>query len=484
MWFKNLFGKKYLGTAHIPTWRTYRKSISQIGYNIERDWVRATMIGINILDEAEQRKKIDAKVENNFKEKYYKEYPIIKAFQDEILGQCRTEKLEEFLKEGVDPNFPIWYNKDNQFNLYLKTLGLENYPIHIAVKKKNLQAVKLLCQYGSAVNFQNADSLLAEAAKNNDCEMAEYLLKQHADVNYRPFIGCEPMYEAIKHQSEKMISLFLRYGFKEEKGDYLLQAAVYADAVQIIPFLEKNLHQSSEKNNKALIVAARVGQFEIARLLIEYKADVNYREPFRSFALKEALFIDNDCKDKEKIIREKEKIIRLLLAHGADANATDENNKPLLYTLLSDINGASYQMARILLDAGARFDLAWLPQIEKELNEKADKKNKSGSSESQTTIQEKMRLARKRNRRIYAYYLFRKVNHQNSNQIVKVVQNDDVLNLINDLKLLPLLYTELDYTQSCKVYDINIQKIKNLSYDFKVKIRQNIRKKHFEHIRN
>ena len=102
MWFKNLFGKKYLGTAHIPTWRTYRKSISQISYNIHRDWVRAIMIGINTLDEAEKRKKIDEKVENDFKEKYYKEYPIIKAFQNEVRGDCRAEKLEEFLKEGDD----------------------------------------------------------------------------------------------------------------------------------------------------------------------------------------------------------------------------------------------------------------------------------------------------------------------------------------------------------------------------------------------
>ncbi len=483
MWFENLFEKKYLGTAKIPTWRTYRKSISQIGYNIERDWVRATMIGINILDEAEQRKKIDAKVENNFKERYYKEYPIIKAFQDEVRGDCRAEKLEEFLKEGVDPNFMIWHDEDVEFNRFLRSLRAEKYPIHFAVQKKNLQAVQLLCEYGAKVNYKDADSLLFTAARNKDCEMLEYLLKKRADVNFRSVAGCEHVLTAIGYQSQEMLSLFIKYGFKENAEDSLLEAAIHFDAVKMIPFLETKLHQSQESNNKALLCAARVGQFEAVRLLLQYKADVNYHSRFCS-PLEEALFVDENWKNKEKIIQEKEKIIRLLLSHGAAVNSPDKWHELPFYALFSNANEASFKMARALLDNGARFDLKQLPQIEKELKDWFEKTVKESPEDRQPEILEKMRFLQKRNRQIYAYYLFHKVKEQNADEIMKAAQDENVLKILNDMHLLPLLYMGLNYDCSRKMYDIHIQKIKNLDYALKVKIRQIIRKKHLERIKN
>nr|WCB87159.1 CPPV348 ankyrin repeat protein [Cooks petrelpox virus] len=262
----------------------------------------------------------------------------------------------------------------------------------------------------STFNSNIRDRLLFNCVKANDYEIIEILLYHQVDINSTSCASC--VCYAANNGDEETIKLFLQKGFdpntKDEKGNVALHYAVlsnYSNITQLLfeynanikecnPFIllhavksnniditssllkhgiDANiisdegytaLHYSIENNNvditKLLLYnGANIGvvnrysfinniiRFRFANynnmidLLLEYGADANnindYYAPIH-------LAVDN----------EDEKILKLLISHGADINMKDTyNSSSPLHHAIKNINT---NILKILLDNGADVD--------------------------------------------------------------------------------------------------------------------------------
>ena len=130
----------------------------------------------------------------------------------------------------------------------------------------------------------------------------------------------------------------------DKQGDSFLMYAVQGAQITLVKdLIDKgiNVHLLNKSSESALIVAVKLGYFDIVALLIEQGAAVNFREGYcRESPLMFAAQSDNDS------------LVQLLLDKGAEVNYSDEqNNTPLLCAVIA----GKVKNVKLLLERGANI---------------------------------------------------------------------------------------------------------------------------------
>jgi ankyrin repeat protein len=188
----------------------------------------------------------------------------------------------------------------------------------------------------------NAALLLGEtplmvAARTGSPDVVELLLARGADPNARAARGQNALMWAVAQKHPDVVKVLLAHG-----ADIHARSDVWSQMMAVPPHgLPEYNRQIPHGGDTALMFAARVGDLESAKLLVAAGANVNDRDAWGVSALVLAahsgygdlvqLLLEKgaDANDAaagftalhEAIMRRDEKVVALLLAHGADPNA-------------------------------------------------------------------------------------------------------------------------------------------------------------------
>jgi ankyrin repeat protein len=244
--------------------------------------------------------------------------------------------------------------------------------LHWASYWDDVDAAQRLLRAGANVDAANelGATALWNASMNGSAAMVRVLLEAGADPNASLLAGESPVMTAARTGAADVLELLLRAGAdpnaKGTRGQTALMWAasqMHADAVRVLLAHGADVHARSESwsqvmavpphadpanqqsvphgGNTALLFAARVGDLESARLLIEGGSDLNAADAWgltpavlaahSGFAELLDLLLDAGA-DPDlagagfsalhlAILRRDERMASALLAHGADPNA-------------------------------------------------------------------------------------------------------------------------------------------------------------------
>ena len=281
---------------------------------------------------------------------------------------------------------------------------LKESALTLALEKGDRAMVLLLLKRIAHVDIKGSQSdgqtLLHLAVKNHDESMARLLLEKNADVDHRDSHGMSPLLWAVKRGDECMARLLLEYGadanLRDHRDEYPLFLAMYTRRERLTYlfwekasradrglFLEKkppvNIPWVGKKS--CWYRALEQQEASMVCLLMEngargYYGDwMRYQMPFLSQEAVEfppkrqnRLFLRSqaniDRKDDSGMtplywaVKQDYKItggmIRLLLAHNADANCQDCHGKSPLHLAVESSNTI---LTRLLLCAGADVNI-------------------------------------------------------------------------------------------------------------------------------
>ena len=195
--------------------------------------------------------------------------PIKVALEEELENYVRI-----LLDHGADPNF---CDEDG------------DTPLYAAAYRKGKDTMQLLLECGANPNIRDrsSDPLVYYAAKQELYDIMSLLLSHGADINQCNRRGDSPLAAAIENDDRKMAKLLLTHGANPNTAD--------------------------SDGTTPLIDAVRNGRHACVALLLEHGADANVRDGYGTPAVVEAMF--------------DEKIVRLLIAYGADPHAQDEDGR-------------------------------------------------------------------------------------------------------------------------------------------------------------
>jgi uncharacterized protein len=202
-----------------------------------------------------------------------------------------TKKL---LAAGTDPN---------------AALASGETPLMLAAREGRVATVRALLEGGadpSAKEKNGGQTALMWAIAGGHSDVTKELVQHKADVDARSKSGSTALMFAARGDLES--------------ARILLDAG--ADVKVAIP----------DWGGTALIIASTMGQADIVKALLEKGADPKYRDN-NSFTALHAAVRDSDYgEDREQKARAVQ-TIKVLLAHGADANARLHQEKPTVRTL-------------------------------------------------------------------------------------------------------------------------------------------------------
>jgi ankyrin repeat protein len=187
-------------------------------------------------------------------------------------------------------------------------------PLHFAVNEGIIEIVRLLIDHGARVNeesmpnremFNNVkETPLMVAVCNGNMEMVKYLVEHGADVNYQN-------------------SLYLGHGHTASAG--ILMCAVRRANKPLISYLFEHGAKVSEEEGESLLIEAisscyleTFSDFALLDLLLNHGANINASDNESGTPLMSAISQNN--KD----------LITYLLKKGADINAQDMNGRTAL----------------------------------------------------------------------------------------------------------------------------------------------------------
>ncbi|ORX79386.1 ankyrin [Anaeromyces robustus] len=253
--------------------------------------------------------------------------------------------ISKFIKTSI-----IIYNKNNPFRTISKEgISFRNLVLNIAIKNKNLEAVKYLCRSSdywsssneintmdikreypifSAIEYNcynifkylikrihnrniknsNGLSILTFIIMKNNVDMAKNLLKyENIFINEKDSNSFSPLEYAINQNNAKIVELILNYGIKynmeisvnkkDDKRKYPLIEAIYKknfDMVfSILDYcnqINSNIKNIKDNNgNTPLILSYKLGDLKIFNYLLEYY-DINQTDLSGNTILHYSLF--------------------------------------------------------------------------------------------------------------------------------------------------------------------------------------------------
>ena len=251
------------------------------------------------------------------------------------------------LKSGANPNTAI---------------ATGETPLMTCAKTGNADAVRMLIEYGAAVNVkepsQNQTALMWAAAERHP-DMVKALVESHADLKAHSKQGFTPLHFAARVGDLESVKLLLAAGVDV---NLLTQSSE-----------PEGPRSGGGSGYTPLLVAAMRAQVETALYLLDHGADPNISAsgmtPLHWASTSWEGFASNPVygfQDPMSGIPDRQSKLRLvkaLLAHGANVNARMTKRQPSFATGYTDSVGATpfllaasvddVDMMRILLAAGA-----------------------------------------------------------------------------------------------------------------------------------
>jgi ankyrin repeat protein len=196
--------------------------------------------------------------------------------------------------------------------------GNSGTPLTISCQRKQEKIVKCLVDHGADVNQEDVHGVLplVEACSSGNEAIVKYLIDHGANVNQFDKNGFMPLFTAIKRGHQAITCDLLRHHAKVDQEI----SNIYYTTV-----------------NTPLLLACNNGNEELAKLLVDYGADVNKKGGNGDTPLLMA------CRGGNK------EIIMYLVEHGADIDMNGNGDTPL--TMLS--RNGNEAMVKYLVEAGA-----------------------------------------------------------------------------------------------------------------------------------
>nr|XP_049707309.1 ankyrin-3 isoform X2 [Helicoverpa armigera] len=298
---------------------------------------------------------------------------------DSIIRMVPLDEIRILLACGAKVNEPV-------------TQGLR--PLHYAIWQRYLEATRLLVVRGCDVNARDdcGYSALHLAAEHGYTELVKLLLESGAAVDYRPDTGeefprttlCdEPLRLAIRNKHYEVARLLLEHGADPNKR-YFFGAEI--NLVSDPEYLELLLTFGANPDSRdragltPLMKAARQRKgMDAVLLLISFGADVNAmadaRNDYRTvmhyavlsgnpevvnLMIKQGARVNYECPELSKpspldlaILKGDVAMLQMLLAAGAQVNASSSVIGSPLHVACSDNITNRKEIVQILLESGA-----------------------------------------------------------------------------------------------------------------------------------
>lgn len=183
-------------------------------------------------------------------------------------GNCLVDSVRMLVNNGYD----------------LRALNSSHQtPADIALQKKNMQTYDFLSIYQNSTEYRERflKYPLHRAASSGNYELLEQLIDDE-QVNDFDYFGKSPLYYAITSGSLRCTELLCKHKADIHTIDSFKQTAlliaIYNENLRIIEFLLKQKANPNEVfyNRSYLYRAILRNNYEMAKLLIDYGADVNY----------------------------------------------------------------------------------------------------------------------------------------------------------------------------------------------------------------
>uniref|UniRef100_A0A7N6BJU1 Ankyrin 3a n=1 Tax=Anabas testudineus TaxID=64144 RepID=A0A7N6BJU1_ANATE len=182
-------------------------------------------------------------------------------------------------------------------------------PLHIASHYGNINVATLLLNRGAAVDFMARNDItpLHVAAKRGNSTMVKLLLDRGSKIDAKTKNGLSPLHMATQGDHLNCVQLLLQHDMPVDDvtNDYLT----------------------------ALHVAAHCGHYKVAKLIVDKKANPNFKSSLYCFAYYSGLYIDffSVCVQNGftplhiACKKNRVKVMELLLKHGASIQAVTES---------------------------------------------------------------------------------------------------------------------------------------------------------------
>jgi len=220
-----------------------------------------------------------------------------------------------------------------------------------------------------AAGSAGAETLLVDAARNDDHAAAMGLLAERADPNQTESDGTTPLHWAVHNDDAELVQRLLAAGANvAAANDYgstpMSEAAVAANPAVLEALLKAgaNVDSPNAEGQTALMVVARGGNTAAAKVLIDAGANVNAREQRKHqtalmWAVAQSqpamakLLIEHGAEvDARSMVNEWE---RMVTAEPRQKNLMPGGFTPLLYAARQ----GCLECAKLLVEAGAKIDV-------------------------------------------------------------------------------------------------------------------------------
>jgi len=282
------------------------------------------------------------------------------------------ELVEYLIVKGANVN-----TKDNY----------QNTPLMNAARNGFIDIAKILMKAGSMVNVQDdlSNSALHYATKySNSPEMIAYLLANEADYKLKNSQNQTAFKIALLDNDYEMSELFLQYEIKsnllteslKEKEEFVYISSKHGHMNTLSKLLQNGFNPNSIINDEpALLIAILEGNFDIVKILISNKVNINatnnygdnpltsaaYAKEFEIFDYllqngSDILHIENDgdsvlhCSVRSGA----EDIVNLILLNKQMTNIINHQNKNGVTPLDIAKDGLNKDIFKLLINAGAK----------------------------------------------------------------------------------------------------------------------------------
>jgi ankyrin repeat protein len=256
-----------------------------------------------------------------------------------------TWLAQELITRGVEIN--------EQYSGYYE----KGSALHLATQQGHTEIIKLLLANKADINGKNDDgeTPLHVAAREGQLAAAELLLKNKAGLEIKDKYGETALFKAVEWNSQSALAQFLilqgaSIYAKSNSGSTLLEEAAEAGLTEVAELIIKEDKEGLLIKNKAVLLnalhrACFHGRIAMVRLLINMGADVNG-------------IINGESPLYTALYWEYQEIARVLIEAGADVNfkvphQDDDNWYEGRSVLHESIENGFEELARLLIQKGA-----------------------------------------------------------------------------------------------------------------------------------